>query len=92
MGVLPLQFRDNESAQTLGLTGLEIFDVIGLPTMKPRSMVKMVATDTTGKKKEFSALCRIDTPIELEYYRYGGVLRYVLGQMANGAAKRPVAA
>ncbi|MFI5348736.1 MAG: aconitate hydratase, partial [Elusimicrobiota bacterium] len=92
MGVLPLQFKDGDSAQSLGLTGFETFDIIGLGAVKPRSSLTVRATDDSGKTKEFSVLCRIDTPIELEYYRYGGVLRYVLGQMLAGSGKTPVAA
>jgi len=92
MGVLPLQFLEGESAQTLGLTGYETFDVVGLASVKPRSPLTVRATDDAGKAKEFKVLCRIDTPIELEYYRCGGVLRFVLGQMLAGSGKTPVAA
>jgi len=92
MGVLPLQFSDGQSAQSLGLTGFETFDVVGLGAVKPRATLTVRATGDDKKTKEFSVLCRIDTPIELEYYRYGGVLRYVLGQMLAGSGKRPVAA
>jgi aconitate hydratase len=91
MGVLPLQFKDGESAQSLGLTGFETFDIVGLGAVKPRAALTVRAIDDSGKTKEFSVVCRIDTAIELEYYRYGGVLRYVLGQMA-GSGKTPVAA
>jgi aconitate hydratase len=90
MGILPLQFKDGESASSLGLTGRETFEIIGLGALKPRGAVKVKATGDKGAK-EFQVLCRIDTPIELEYYRYGGVLRYVLGQLA-GSGKTPVAA
>ncbi|MBI3564419.1 MAG: aconitate hydratase, partial [Elusimicrobia bacterium] len=92
MGVLPLQFKDGDSAQSLGLTGFETFDIVGLGAVKPRAMLTVRATDDAGKTKEFPVMCRIDTPIELEYYRYGGVLRYVLGQMLAGSNKQPVAA
>ncbi|MCR4296807.1 MAG: aconitate hydratase, partial [Elusimicrobia bacterium] len=92
MGILPLQFLDGESAATLGLTGYETFDVLGLASVKPRSPLTVRATDDAGKAKEFQVLCRIDTPIELEYYRCGGVLRFVLGQMLAGTGKTPVAA
>ena len=92
MGVLPLQFKDGESAQSLGLTGFETFEITGLGAVKPRSPLFARSTDDTGKTKEFTVLCRIDTPIELEYYRYGGVLRYVLGQMLAGSSKQPAAA
>jgi aconitate hydratase len=91
MGVLPLQFKEGESAQSLGLTGYETFDVVGLGAIKPRAPVTVRAKSDDGEVKEFSVTCRIDTPIELEYYRYGGVLRYVLGQLA-GSSKQPVGA
>ncbi|MDO8757477.1 MAG: aconitate hydratase AcnA, partial [Elusimicrobiota bacterium] len=92
MGVLPLQFLDGESAATLGLTGYETFDILGLPAVSPRGLLCVRATNDAGQTKEFKVLCRIDTPIELEYYRYGGVLRFVLGQMLAGTGKTPVAA
>ena len=92
MGVLPLQFKDGDSAQSLGLTGFETFEILGLGAVKPRAALTVRATGDDGKTKEFQVICRIDTPIELEYYRYGGVLRYVLGQMLAGSGKQPVAA
>ncbi|MDX6770737.1 MAG: aconitate hydratase AcnA [Elusimicrobiota bacterium] len=92
MGVLPLQFKDGESAQSLGLTGYETFEVLGLGAVKPRGPLTVRATAEDGKVTEFGVVCRIDTPIELEYYRYGGVLRFVLGQMLAGSGKTPVAA
>jgi aconitate hydratase len=92
MGVLPLQFKEGESAQSLGLTGYETFDIVGLASVKPRAELTVRATGKDGKTKSFQVLCRIDTPIELEYYRCGGVLRFVLGQMLAGSGKTPVAA
>jgi aconitate hydratase len=92
MGVLPLQFLDGDSAQSLGLTGYETFDVVGMSAVKPRAPLTVRATNDAGKTLEFKVMCRIDTPIELEYYRYGGVLRYVLGQMLTGTSKTAVAA
>ena len=92
MGVLPLQFKDGDSAASLGLTGYETFEIVGLPTVKPRAPLTVRAKSDDGKVIEFTAICRIDTPIELEYYRYGGVLRFVLGQMLAGTGKTPVAA
>jgi len=93
MGILPLQFKAGESAQSLGLTGLEAFEIAGLSKVKPRQQIKVKAKDDRGKVTEFEALCRIDTPVELEYYRYGGVLRYVLCRMlAESSQDAPVAA
>ena len=81
MGVLPLNFRDGESAESLGLTGEETFDVSGIAGdggLKPMQVVKVVATKGDGRKTEFECVARLDTPNEVEYYRHGGILQYVL--------------
>ncbi len=78
MGVLPLQFKDGESAEVLGLTGKETFEVAVDETVKPRDFVKVTATDEEGNKKEFEALVRFDSEVEIDYYRHGGILRMVL--------------
>jgi aconitate hydratase len=89
MGVLPLCFLDGQSAQSLGLTGEESFD-IHLPVstqgesaglVEPRCEVKVTATKPDGTKTEFTTRCRIDTPVEAEYYRNGGVLHTVLRRL-----------
>ena len=82
MGVIPLQFMDGESAQSLGLTGSEriIIDGIGA-SVEPGSTVSVAATNDDGTTKTFDVLCRIDTAIEAEYYEHGGLLPYVLRQM-----------
>jgi aconitate hydratase len=85
MGILPLQFHDGETPASLGLTGSESFDVLGIATGAPRS-VKVVATAADGTKKEFEAQVRIDTPKEWEYYNNGGILHYVLRQLASAAS------
>jgi aconitate hydratase len=85
MGVLPLQFRDGESAQTLGLTGRESYEIIGLNGGAAKA-VTLVATPATGAPIQFEARVRIDTPKEREYYQHGGILHYVLRQLA-GASK-----
>ena len=82
MGVLPLQFKEGENAQTLGLTGKETFDLVGLDGGAAKS-VTVVARGADGKTKEFQARLRIDTPKELDYYRHGGILHYVLRQLAG---------
>ncbi len=84
MGVVPLQFRDGESAATLGLTGSERFDIEGLGLQRAKE-VKVTATDAQGKRKVFEALVRIDTPKEQEYFINGGILQYVLRQLAQAA-------
>lgn len=78
MGVLPLQFKDGDSAESLGLTGEESFDVQITNDVKPREMVKVVATDKNGKKTEFDVLVRFDSEVEMDYYRHGGILQMVL--------------
>ncbi|HLM00559.1 MAG TPA: aconitate hydratase, partial [Pyrinomonadaceae bacterium] len=82
MGVLPLQFREGESAQSLGIDGTETFDLIGLDAaVKPRQEVTLRITKETGETQEATLILRIDTPIEVEYYQHGGILPYVLRQL-----------
>ncbi|MCG5540527.1 MULTISPECIES: aconitate hydratase AcnA [unclassified Halorhodospira] len=82
-GVLPLQFRDGENAENLGLTGDEAFDIEGI-TEQPRS-VRVVARREDGGETTFEARVRIDTPQEWEYYRHGSILHYVLRGLAGAA-------
>jgi aconitate hydratase len=78
MGVLPLEFDLNTTWQSLGLTGEEVFDIPELnESLQPRQTIMVVATTKDGKKKEFPMLLRIDTPVELDYYRNGGILHTV---------------
>jgi aconitate hydratase len=84
MGVLPLQFKEGENAQSLGLTGFESFEIIGLNGGAAK-VVTVVATPASGAPIKFEARVRIDTPKEREYYRHGGILHYVLRQLASGA-------
>jgi aconitate hydratase len=82
MGVLPLEFLPDENLKTLGLTGLEIFDVDGLARdFAPRKKMKIRAHAADGREKTFTAITRVDTPFELAYYQHGGILQYVLRQM-----------
>ncbi|MHB1133178.1 MAG: aconitate hydratase AcnA [Chloroflexota bacterium] len=82
MGVLPLQYRQGENAASLGLTGRETFDIVGLgDDLRPRQDIKLRATREDGGTVEFQALVRIDIPIEIDYYRHGGVLPYVLRRL-----------
>jgi aconitate hydratase len=76
MGVLPLQYRPGESAQTLGLTGHEVFDVVGIEAMNSGPVPREVTVLADGR--EFRAVVRIDTPGEADYYRHGGIMQYVL--------------
>jgi aconitate hydratase len=83
MGVLPLEFQNGDSAESLGLTGTEKFAIEGLAKdFKPRKTVRVTARDDAGKEKSFSAIVRIDTPVEAAYYQHGGILHYVLRQMS----------
>ena len=81
MGVLPLQFKGEDSWQSLQLTGNEQVDIIPSPDLKPQSEAKLVITRANGKREEVSLILRIDTPIEVDYYRSGGILPYVLRQL-----------
>jgi len=84
MGVLPLQFEEGTSAHGLGLVGEETFDIIGLNAgLKPQQNVILRVTCADGKKKDVPVRCRIDTPIEIEYYQHGGILPYVLRQLVR---------
>jgi aconitate hydratase len=81
MGVLPLQYRDGETAQSLGLTGFEEFTIEGVSKLSPKMTVEVSALDRSGKEKIFQTVARADTPEEVNYYRHGGILPYVLRQM-----------
>nr|WP_295973655.1 aconitate hydratase AcnA [uncultured Bacillus sp.] len=80
MGVLPLQFKEGESAETLGLTGKETIDVQVDENVRPRDLIKVTATDEAGNKKEFEVVVRFDSEVEIDYYRHGGILQMVLRQ------------
>jgi aconitate hydratase len=81
MGVLPLQYKDGQNAQSLGLSGKESFEIVGLNRGAAKT-VKVIAKTDAGKAIEFEARLRIDTPKELDYYQHGGILQYVLRQLA----------
>ena len=85
MGVLPLQFAEGESSDALGLDGSETFTIHVDESLTPRSMVKVDAVHPNGKTTSFETLCRIDTPVEIEYYRNGGILHKVLRDVAAEA-------
>ena len=81
MGVLPLQFADGEDAETLGLTGEEVFEIPLTDAIKPRQQVEVRYRAADGKDGSFQTACRIDTPVEIDYYRNGGILQTVLRGM-----------
>jgi aconitate hydratase len=86
MGVLPLQFEEGTSAHSLGLSGDEKFDIVGLTaSLKPQQNVTLRITYGDGKTKDVPVRCRIDTPIEIDYYQHGGILSYVLRQLVARA-------
>ena len=84
MGVLPLCFREGQTAGALGLHGDETFDIEVDDGVEPRQEIRVTATGHTGSNIEFMTTCRIDTPIEVDYYRNGGILHTVLRKMAEG--------
>jgi aconitate hydratase len=84
MGVLPLQFRDGESRESLGLDGTETFDISLNDKLAPRQAVEVMARKPDGEVIHFVTTCRIDTPVEVVYYRNGGILHTVLRQLAKG--------
>ncbi|MER3413670.1 MAG: aconitate hydratase AcnA [Armatimonadota bacterium] len=81
MGVLPLTFTEGESAEALGLSGRETFDILVDDALQPRQRVQVVATDEEGRVKRFECIARLDTDVEVEYYRNGGILHTVLRKM-----------
>ena len=82
MGVLPLQFKEGTTAQTLKLDGTESYDVVGLTAaIKPQQDLNLKITRRDGAVENVVVRCRIDTPIEIEYYQHGGILPYVLRQI-----------
>ena len=83
MGVLPLQFREGENREVLELDGTETFDIALSDDLKPGQAVEVTATKADGSETRFTTKCRIDTPIEIEYYRNGGILHKVLRDLAK---------
>ncbi|MBM3871391.1 MAG: aconitate hydratase, partial [Verrucomicrobia bacterium] len=82
MGVLPLQFKDSTTAQTLKLDGTETYDIVGLDAnLKPQQDLTLKVTRKNGAVENVPVRCRIDTPIEIDYYQHGGILPYVLRQL-----------
>jgi aconitate hydratase len=87
MGVIPLEFLAGENRESLGLTGEETISIEGIVAMQaPRKRVRVTASGSDGSEKRFEALARIDTAVELDYYRHGGILNYVLRQLVAGSA------
>lgn len=85
MGVLPLVFKPGESRETLGLTGEETIDILGLEELRPRMLLDLVIHRPDGTTTTTQVQCRVDTADEVEYYKNGGILHYVLRNMAKAA-------
>ncbi len=83
MGVLPLTFREGEDAVSLGLDGSELFNIPARADLQPMSSISVTATKSNGSTVEFEAVVRLDTPVEVEYYRNGGILPTVLRNLAE---------
>jgi aconitate hydratase len=81
MGVLPLQFKTGQSWESLGLTGDETIDIEIGPVLKPQSDATMLVTSRDGTRREVPLTLRIDTAIEVDYYKHGGILPFVLRQL-----------
>jgi aconitate hydratase len=86
MGVLPLQFTGSDSAQSLGLKGDETVDIVGLDDLRPQQEISLSITAANGERREIRVKSRIDTAIEVEYYRHGGILPYVLRSLMSTPA------
>jgi aconitate hydratase len=82
MGVLPLNYIAGQNAASLGLDGTETYDIRVDDSLQPRQVVPVTATRGDGSTIEFQTVARVDTPIEVEYLRNGGILHYVLRRMA----------
>jgi aconitate hydratase len=86
MGILPLQYKDGQNAHALGLTGQELFDIVGIAALeRPRQELTVRARKPDGSVTEFTVIARLDMPIEIEYYRNGGILQTVLRQMLRAS-------
>jgi len=86
MGVLPLQFKEGQTRESLGLTGEEEFTLQGLDdSLKPLQEIKVEASSSDGSSKTFTVILRIDTPIEIEYYKNGGILQTVLRKLLKNS-------
>ena len=85
MGVLPLQFKENDSVEKLGITGNETYEILGMDSLKPQQDMILVVTAKDGKKRKVTLLSRIDTSIEVDYFKHGGILPYVLRELLDAA-------
>jgi len=84
MGVLPLRFKKGENYTTYNLDGSERYSIYGLSSLKPNSIVKIKAEKDNGETIFFDVICDINLDVELEYYKYGGILHYTLAKLLKG--------
>ncbi len=88
MGILPLEFMEGENAKTLGLDGSEVYDILGISEgLEPGKILRVRARKGDGSTVEFRVRARLDTPIEVEYYKHGGILQYVLRKMLKEGSR-----
>jgi aconitate hydratase len=87
MGVLPLQFTGSDSAASLGIKGDEEISISGLDDIRPQQELLLTIKYADGSKKEIKVKSRIDTPIEVDYYKHGGILPYVLRELISKAGQ-----
>ena len=85
MGVLPLTFKDGATRHSIGIDGTEVIDILGLEALTPRMDLMLTIHRASGKTDQVPVTCRVDTADEAEYYRNGGILQFVLRQMAKAA-------
>ena len=86
MGVLPLVFQPGENAESLGLTGRETYDVLGIDdAIQPRQTLTVRAREDSGHEKTFTVTARLDTPVEVDYYKHGGILPFVVRHLVEQA-------
>jgi aconitate hydratase len=83
MGILPMKFMEGQNVESLGLTGEEVFDIEGLSTISPKAVVTVRATKTDGNVVEFQAIALLNTDVEVNYYRNGGILHTVLRNLVK---------
>ena len=88
MGVLPLQYQKGQNRSSLGLTGMGTFEIQIDDNLQPMQEVKVRVTNREGDPVEFTAVCRIDTPVEIEYYRNGGILHTVLRSLLRSNGRK----
>ena len=81
MGVLPLEFAQGENYETLGITGEEVFDIIGIDKLTPKMKLTVIAKRSDGSNSKFKVLSRLDSQVEIDYYKNGGILHTVLRKM-----------